>query len=137
MLCYVHVAYVYMRRPTLLVWYSRYKVVGSCICETQGGERVWAKTQKPSHGGSVSGAPGKTATGDIAEGCGGDPYEVMVVVGLCVHETRGGERVWTKKTETELLWLSFGLQWGCRRWRGVLWGCKPPSCAKLEGEDGG
>jgi hypothetical protein len=22
MLCYVHVAYVYMRRPTLLVWYS-------------------------------------------------------------------------------------------------------------------
>jgi len=40
-------------------------VVGSCVCETRGGERVWVKKLKLSHCGSVLGAPGEMATGDI------------------------------------------------------------------------
>ena len=59
------------------------------------------------------------------------------MVGLCVCETQGAEWVGQKKPETEQLWLSFGLQWGCKRWRGELWGHNSPSRAKIEGEDGG
>jgi hypothetical protein len=41
-----------------------------------------------------------------------------------------------KKTETELPWLGFGLQWDCKRWRGVPWGYNPPPRAKLEEREG-
>jgi hypothetical protein len=50
------------------------------------------------------------------------------------REVRGG---WTAKPEIELPWLGFGLQLGCMRWRGELWGHNSPSRAKIEGEDGG
>ena len=50
------------------------------------------------------------------------------------HEAQSG---WAKKPKTELQWLGFGLQWGCKRWRGVLWGYSPPSCAKMERGDEG
>ena len=39
------------------------------------------------------------------------------------REARSG---WAKKAETELPWLGFGLQWDCKRWRGVPWGYNPP-----------
>ena len=68
--------------------------------------------------------------------CGG-AYKVVVVVRLCVCATRGVEQVWARKSETELPWLGFGLQWGCKRWRGVLWGYSPHSHAKLERGDWG
>jgi hypothetical protein len=84
------------------------------------------KTLKLSHHGSVLGAPCGMGVGDGAWGWYGGTYEVVVVVGLCSRETRGGEGGLGEKPETELLWLSFRLQWGCRRWRGVLWGYRPP-----------
>jgi hypothetical protein len=46
-----------------------YKVVvmvGSCVCETRGGEWVWTKNVKPSRHGSASGAPCETAVRDSA-----------------------------------------------------------------------
>ena len=33
---------------------------------------------------------------------------------------QGEARGFGLTTETEPLWLGFGLQWGCRRWKGVL-----------------
>ena len=46
-----------------------YEVVvgaGLCVHEMRGRERVWVKIPKPSRYGSVSGAPGGTAMGDVA-----------------------------------------------------------------------
>ena len=71
-------------------------VVGSCICKMRGEEQIWVENPKPSRCGSVSGAPCETAMGDSAEGWGGGTYEVVVVVGSCVHETQGTERVGQK-----------------------------------------
>ena len=69
---------------------------------------------------------------DGAWGSGGGTYQVVVVVvGSCGRETQGGERGLGEKLETEPLWLGFRLQWGCSRWRGVLWGYSPPSHANL------
>jgi len=76
--------------------YEVVAVVGSCVCETRGEERVWVEIPKPSRCGSVSGAPCETAMGDSAQGWGGGTYEVVVVVGSCVRETRGAERVGQK-----------------------------------------
>jgi hypothetical protein len=45
--------------------YQALVVVGSCGCETRGGEGGWVKNPKPSHRGSVSGCNG------AAEGGGG------------------------------------------------------------------
>ena len=47
-------------------------------------------------------------------------YNVTVALRWCVckHEVIG---MLGLKTKTELLWLSFGLQLGSRRWRGVRW----------------
>jgi hypothetical protein len=72
-------------------------VVGSRVCETRGGEQVWAKNAKPSHCGLASGTPCETAMGDGAYRWCGGVCEVVVVVGLRVRETRGEERVWVKK----------------------------------------
>ena len=44
------------------------------------------------------------------------------------REARSG---WAKKKETELPWLGFGLQWDCKRWRGVPWGYNPPPVPKI------
>jgi hypothetical protein len=66
-------------------------VVGCCICKCEAGEGVWAKKSKPSHHGSILGAPHKMAKGDGAEGWCGGVYEVAAVVGLCTCETRGRE----------------------------------------------
>ena len=57
--------------------------------------------------------------GDGAQGWCDDAYKVLVVVGWCVHKMRVAELVGQKK-RNELPWLSFGLQWGCKRW-GVRW----------------
>jgi hypothetical protein len=40
---------------------------------------------------------------------------------------RVGQKNWNK-----LPWLGFRLQWGCRRWRGVLWGYSPPPVLNWE-----
>ena len=69
---------------------------GSCVCEMQGREQVWVKILKPSRYGSVLGAPGGTATGDVVWGCGGGVYEVVVVAGLWVCKMQATEQVGQK-----------------------------------------
>jgi hypothetical protein len=60
---------------------------------------IWGGNKKTSSCGSVSGAPCETAAGDGAYRWVWGAYEVVVMVGSCVHETRGGERVWTKNVK--------------------------------------
>jgi hypothetical protein len=54
--------------------------------------------EKTSRWGSVSGVPCEMAMGmrDSAYRWGGGVYKVVVAMGSCVRETRGGERVWAK-----------------------------------------
>jgi hypothetical protein len=80
-------------------------VVGRCVHKHEAGEGVWAKRLKPSHHGSILGAPYETAKGDSAEGWCGGVYEVVGVVGLCACETQGRDGGFGPKPETELLWL--------------------------------
>jgi hypothetical protein len=90
------------------------------------GRGVWVKNPKPSRRGSVPGALCGTGVGDGAWGWHGGTYEAAAVAGSCGRETRGGEGGLGEKPKTEPSWLSFGLQRGCRRWRGVLWGYRHP-----------
>jgi hypothetical protein len=57
---------------------------------------IWGEKKKTSRRGSVSGVPCEMAMGDSAYGWGGGAYKVVVVMGSCVCETQGGERVWAK-----------------------------------------
>jgi hypothetical protein len=66
-------------------------VVGSCDREKRGGEGFGSKYPKASRYGSVLGTPCETAMGDGVNRWGDGAYEVVVVVGSCDHETRGGE----------------------------------------------
>jgi hypothetical protein len=64
----------------------------------------------------------------------GGAYEATVVVGRCVRKR---EVVWgggSKKTETELLCLGFGLHLGRTRWRAVLRRFRTPSRGNLGDE---
>ena len=70
-------------------------------------EGVWAKNAKPSCRSSVSRALCETAAGDGAYRWGGGAYEVVVVMGWCLCETRGGGCL-SQKDKTEPSWLSFG-----------------------------
>jgi hypothetical protein len=66
------------------------------------------RNQKPSCCGSVSGAPCETAMGDGASRWHGSTYEVVVVVGSCGREARGGEGVWVKIPKPS----RYGSVWG-------------------------
>jgi hypothetical protein len=102
-------------------------VVGLCAHETRGREGVWAKTRNRAVEARFRARRVKRRRGMVRMG-GVVVYDVVVVVGSCVRATRGAEWVWAQKPETELPWLGFGLQWGCRRWRGVLWVTAPLPC---------
>ena len=100
-------------------------VVGLHICETRGGERVWAKNAKPSRCGLASGAPCETAMGDGAyRWCGGGG-EVVVVGGSRVCETRGEERVWVKKRNQAAM-ARFRAAVGLQEVEGVPWCYRTP-----------
>ena len=84
-------------------------VVELCARETGAREGGWAKTRNRA----------------VVQGWCDGAYMVVVVVGWCVRETQGAELV-GQKNRNELPWLGFGLQWGCKRWRGLLWDYSPP-----------
>ena len=52
----------------------------------EAGEGVWAKNSKLSHHGSISGVPLGIVAEDDGEMWWGGAYQVLMVVGLCVHE---------------------------------------------------
>jgi hypothetical protein len=81
---------------------------------------------KPSRHGSVSGALCETGMGDGAWGWHGGTYQAAAVVGSWGRETQGGEGGLGEKPETELPWLGFRLQRGCRKWRGGAVGLQTP-----------
>jgi hypothetical protein len=51
--------------------------------------------------------------------------------GVCALAKREAGGGLGQKPATEPPWLGCGLEWSCKRWRGVLWGYKPPSRANL------
>ena len=50
--------------------------------------------------------------------------------GCALTKRKAGRGVGQKPT-IKLPWLGCGLKWGCRWWRGMLWGYGPPSHANL------
>ena len=95
----------------MVCWYVRGGGGGGGAVRSRNGSQggVGPKKPQPSCRGSVAGAPCETATGEGAYGWHGGASEVVVVVGWCVRETRGAERV-GQKNRNRAPWLGFGVQ---------------------------
>jgi hypothetical protein len=53
--------------------------------------------------------------------------EVSAAAGSCVQQCEVGQGAGAKETETEPLWLGFGLHLECKRWRGFCEVTGPPA----------
>ena len=92
-----------MRRGGMVVHTRWWWWWGGAFAKREAGDGVWAKNAKPSCCGSVSDAPCEMAMENVAWGWDGGAYEVVVVVGWRIRETRGGGWDLSQKYETEPL----------------------------------